>query len=240
MSPDHEEFRESEPGAADDEQLRIPEAVRGIFAEVARLEGGDLEAIRTALSNQAPTRGATGFARAVLVRHPGMPDLDHVITAVIAAHALRRATSWPFERVTRTIAASADLDLSTEERDALARALRELGEIEALFVSIRAEEIVADDHHVFSSARTVTDLRPVFGPRETHRFPAAVITHELDILYSVDGEDDKHFRVALGPADFKALRDALERAEQKAAAIKETLKRTGTLILDSPAEDRSS
>ena len=101
----------------------------------------------------------------------------------------------------------------------------------ALSVAVKAFGVLSDHAHVFSEARVLTDLRPIFGSEASSTPTSVVIVHNLKIVYQ-EGEDQKEFFVALDTNDLHTLRTVLERAETKTTSIKPVLKKAALHYLD--------
>ena len=120
------------------------------------------------------------------------------------------------------------------DREAFKKKLLRFFELNTLFVSAKALGILQSNENVFRSARIVTDVRPVFGLDAKAPPAAAVLVHMLDLIYQKDGEI-KHLYVAMDSLDIDILREALDRAEDKAESLKPLIKNSGVAFLD-PSE----
>lgn len=102
--------------------------------------------------------------------------------------------------------------------------------IETLQIAFKASHLANEHDRVFSLAKVVTDIRPVFGS-EVGNPVGAVIMHTLNIDYFSNGTHEE-FRVALGAEDLNVLRGVIERAEQKAKALHNMLKGTALPVYE--------
>lgn len=79
--------------------------------------------------------------------------------------------------------------------------------------------LIKNDHpHAYSNAKIYTDMRPVFS-RSDMEIRGAVIIHTLKLSYQ-DGQEGKDFFVALDQTDLLSLRESVEKAERKEAALR--------------------
>jgi hypothetical protein len=96
--------------------------------------------------------------------------------------------------------------------------------IESLDLVARAHDVLLEHSNIFSSARIVSDLRPVFGETVTEPPLAVVLVHMLSIAFRSAGRRE-NFVVALNDKDIHALLQVLERAKTKSATLQESVKR---------------
>lgn len=95
----------------------------------------------------------------------------------------------------------------------------------------KAHEILLEHSQTFSSARVLSDIRPVFGNNVADSPEAAVIVHMLNIVYFKGGERNE-FVVALDTKDIPYLMDVLERAKGKTDSLKAAIGSTNMIYLD--------
>jgi hypothetical protein len=114
-----------------------------------------------------------------------------------------------------------------DDWDALQRFLADLLSCEkSLGLSAKALEVLHEHQRFFCDARTLTDLRPIFGANTDAGPEAIVVTHILRLTYHED-EELKEFHLALAPADLRELKAVIERAEKKAASLRPVVDRMG-------------
>ena len=111
-----------------------------------------------------------------------------------------------------------ELALTKENRDKFKKRLVEFLNIKTLAIASKAVGILFENEHCLTSARIVTDIRPVFGDDVSNAPDAAMIVHMLKIEYVHRGEPDEFF-VALDTKDIEKLMDVLRRAQTKAKSI---------------------
>jgi len=92
-------------------------------------------------------------------------------------------------------------------------------------MAAKAVDLQTDDERMFCGARILTDLRPVFGSSISDGPEGMVIIHLLKLGYHQPGSE-KHVNsyVSMDSDDLKTLRKAIDRAEQKANALKAGIK----------------
>jgi hypothetical protein len=88
---------------------------------------------------------------------------------------------------------------------------------QSLGLVVKAIEVLSESERMFADARVLTDLRPVFGPALDAGPQASVVIHTLRI--DCTGEPNR-FHVVLDAEDLRRLRDVLDRALEKEAALK--------------------
>ncbi|HWT01915.1 MAG TPA: hypothetical protein VN256_16830 [Pyrinomonadaceae bacterium] len=83
----------------------------------------------------------------------------------------------------------------------------------------KAHDVLLEHAQTFSSARIVSDIRPVFRDSVDDQPVAAVIVHMLNLTYFQAGERQE-FVVALDTKDIQDLLDTCERAKKKTERLK--------------------
>lgn len=105
----------------------------------------------------------------------------------------------------------------------------------SLGIIAKIQDVRQEYGRLFCSARVLSDIRPVFGSDPTAAPLAAAITHTLRITYH-EREDHKEFHCALDAADLRQLRDLVERAISKEAAIRVEIDKTAMRFFEPGAE----
>jgi hypothetical protein len=156
------------------------------------------------------------------------PDSTGIITNAVLSLCMNRARSDKntldyVSEVTQSIeeSGSKTLRLSTETKEVLRSRFAKILDVKPLAVSAKATSILFEYERSFSSARILTDIRPVFDAKADSPPDAAIVVHTLSIHYHQDGH--KEFFVAMDDEDVQMLLDALERAKVKAKSLKQTL-----------------
>lgn len=106
-----------------------------------------------------------------------------------------------------------------------AERLAELLKTEAVGLSSRADDIQHEEPNIFTTARILTDIRPVFEV-DAIRARGALIIHNLKITYFHNG-DYRDLYISMDNADLTLLRSVLDRAEKKSDALKAVIDKAG-------------
>lgn len=88
-----------------------------------------------------------------------------------------------------------------------------IGQIKSINIVAKAFGIFIEHCRTFSTAKILTDIRPVFTD-DAKTIQAATIIHNLVISY-VEGGEKKDFHVALDTEDISELRRTVDRADIK-------------------------
>ena len=157
------------------------------------------------------------------------PDSAGIITDAVLSLCMNRARSDKntldyVSEVTQSIeeSGSKTLKLSIETQGVLRSRFAKILDVKPLAVSAKATNLFFEYERSFSSARVLTDIRPIFNAKVDSPPDAAVVVHTLSVHYYQDGEH-KEFFVAVDDDDVQILLDALERAKVKARSLKQTL-----------------
>lgn len=213
--------------------LTIPQRYRRGLQLVAELPDDTVHSLQRALETAQPSLAGSELTAHVSASVTTLPkdDLDAIIQALVSLCSARPSLSVDVPKLAEVITASEDLELSDEQRGVLRDRLEQLLSRPSLVVTAKAAGLLAEDAHVYEGSRVITDIRPVFldGPEDGPK--AAVIVHLLRITYLKDSRFHE-FHVALDTEAIRKLRADLERAEQKEATLRPTLRSAGLTYLE--------
>lgn len=114
------------------------------------------------------------------------------------------------------------LRLAGEDCESFKGRLTELLSLEPLLYPAKGFSVLYDRDHVFLNARTLTDIRSVFGSDIKEPPKAAAIVHMLNIAYR-QNDSEKNFYIAMDSQDVTALIEVLQRALAKTESLKSLL-----------------
>lgn len=219
--------------------LTIPESAYAALQYLIRCSESEFEAFLDALTRAEPSLDRNKFWShvATLVKSAD-PDLikailDEVFQMDEARAAMAMGINEFVESVVEAAASSRSEKFPFEEGDKKILTDRLIGIFEGrkgLNITMKAMGVLTDQDHVFHHARILTDIRPVFSGKGDS-VDAAVIVHNLRIHYG-ENSDHKDFYVALDTGDIQLLREALDRADEKAKCLQELLKSSGVSYLN--------
>ncbi len=150
--------------------------------------------------------------------------LSQIIQALVSLYTTRAVTGLPvseFVDLACETGQKRGLNLADPQvLERLKQNLVALLEVEgSLAVVSKAVNVVTEQDRIFSQARVVTDLRPVFREDPGASPLAAAVLHTLRIHFHQNGEL-KSFFVAMDDEDVRSLKEALDRAQRKSATLR--------------------
>ncbi len=154
-------------------------------------------------------------------------DAQTITDALLSLYLVRansdNSTSEFADEFAEAIEASGSEDLQplSEVSANIKTRLSQLLDADSLVLASKANSVMFEHDNIFTKARVLTDIRPVFGAN-TEVTQAAMIIHNLRIHYH-RGEDHKDFFVAMDTQDVQKLINTLERAKKKAESLKSVL-----------------
>jgi len=148
-----------------------------------------------------------------------------VITALTSLVAERGDRA--LEKLAEDLASSPDLEIERERQAAVARVFARLLKAPAVVNFGKADDVITDHARVFSRARILTDIRPVFESDASETPSAAVIVEMLHIdFWNREGAGGS-FYVALDHADLIKLKAVIDRGLRKTETLKNVLRSAG-------------
>jgi len=112
--------------------------------------------------------------------------------------------------------------LTADQQGRLEKNLSRLLDSSSLTQAAKAIAVATDCPRLFTEARVISDLRPVFGDRTSEPPVGAVVTHTLRVTYAEEGSE-KEFFVYLDSGDLKTLQDHIARALEKDTTLRALL-----------------
>lgn len=110
-----------------------------------------------------------------------------------------------------------------------------LGLHKTLGITSKALSILQEHERTFHDARVLTDIRPVFEAGSEGPPEAFVVVHELKIAY-YEGQQLRHFYVALEAQDLQVLMGQVKRAMNKEGLIRPMLTQGNLTVLRTQGE----
>jgi hypothetical protein len=220
--------------------LRIPDAYTDGLRKLASLSAEDYQSIKSALENVPPKLKPSEIAASIQDAVPGISQTD--LRKILEAASSFATSFGPQEEVTIDEFVTDLFEGMQSESvrfhdpprlgwDGFREQLRSLLASKTLRVSSRANDIQHEQTNLFTGARILSDVRTVFDVEATEP-QAALVIHQLRLTYFHNGEYEDIY-IAMDNADLKNLRDAIERAERKTAALKNLIVKAPLTYLES-------
>ena len=205
--------------------IKIPEEAVSDLRVIAEIDDALFASLLAVFRDTAPTLRRRQFEDAVATRvpHVSRADLHAVLTTVFFLYSLRERGNLSPDTIAEAVIASLNEDkthgFSPENVDRLQAHLQALLSLDkSLGVTAKALDVLTEHHKIFCKARILSDIRPVFSVNMKEA-SAAVIIHNLQLGFHKNGEHEDVY-IALDTEDVQKLREVLERAEEKAVALK--------------------
>lgn len=202
----------------------IPPLYRPGFSLLADLADDQYGAFLRAVTDAAPTANLNVFGERTGQGSGLATDVATAIIASVFSLAALRARDRSTPRELADSLVLNDFELAPEREAELRRRMTDLLDIRTVRLSVRALDLVAADQRLLSTARIVTDLRPVFpgpevsGPDDPIEPLGALVVHLLRLEYIEAGQPGT-FVVYMDAADLATLDEAIHRARQKAESL---------------------
>jgi len=153
---------------------------------------------------------------------PELDDRETLLDVFTALEASAQAYDWSPDDVAETISADTSLDLSPADRETLRTRLSEGLRSQAVNTASRALAVVTSYDRMFTTARVLTDIRPVFPDDARAKPIACTVSHTLRIDYFREGDPESVY-ITMDNSDLKVLGKAITRAEDKVRSLTDLL-----------------
>lgn len=219
--------------------LRIPSQFETGLNKIRELKEESLQKLIEVLNHC--TSGSSYTEVVTFVKNEGIDvpesDLHHILRMLISLGQTRARVDVESKEIAGLVCDAMSesenelLRLAGEECDIFKDRLTRLLEIECLEYLAKVRGVVSDHDHVFIRARTLTDIRAVFG-KDTEVLPhGAAIIHTLNIAYQ-KGNKSKNFHVAMDERDIHSLIKTLQRALSKTKGLNALIEAAGVSRVD--------
>ncbi len=212
--------------------LEIPEADRVLLKRWLITNEEPLEQLLSALAAAAPTLRRSTLAKSVAqttgLEQPKVEDALRVLIRLSRSISLWDKDDAAIPTLFSTIMGTSLND--AEKLVAFESNVRKVVALRSVEVTGKAAAIMTNNTNTFCSARTVSEVRPIFSD-DTLKAEAAVIVHQLKIVYHT-GPDLKlkEILVALDTSDLASLKSAIDRALKKDTEIAKLLPESVQLL----------
>ena len=213
--------------------LTIPEEDLPVLAMVASLDEPSFNAFDKALDEINPSLNRPKYLQELATKLPAgikKPQASSIINVLSALYSIIQSDGFSASKLAENLAntlsqtpefmARVPKDLLPVLSSRLEKLLSHTSTLGNLF---KALDIMIEYERYYCGSRILSDIRPVFvnGPNEV---TSAVVMHNLQLGFH-DGAAREHHEVyvALDDGDLADLKQTIERAQQKSAALKAML-----------------
>ncbi len=223
--------------------FRVPSEDVLRLRELLKLTEEQLSKLQTALSTAPPVFNYNDLASEVF--DPNANDVSFEITqgiilVLVSLYRTADKRAMPLEKFldedvypsfveARVFSAEHTKDEWTRLRSFLMPAL---SDERSVGTAAKAGPVQTDHDRIFTGARILTDLRPVYHFDVTETPSAATVIHMLRITHRDNFEKKYDSYFALDSNDLEAMKDMIERAQKKEETLRRFMKDTGVTILN--------
>lgn len=213
--------------------IRVPPTAVPILKRLAELDDERSKALVTAVSTGA-IRGKSALEAAVLAvlgeQWQG-DEVQDLLGNLISISSLASSHQFSADAIAEALVKRAGDKFTENEAQVLTRRLAVLIDAPDLLAYSKAADIYTEFDRLLHVSRIITDIRPVFS-REPNPEPlGAVIVHTLRLDY-FDAGRTQTISFALSRGDLTALKNAIERAEEKETRLSTVLDSAGLVEFD--------
>ena len=205
--------------------IKIPEEALADLKIIAAIDGALFDSLLSVFRETAPTLRRRQFEDVVAAKvpHVSREDLHAVLTTVFFLYSIRERGNFSPSTVSAAVIASLTETKAEgfpeEAKTRLQEHLQALLSLDkSLGVTAKALDVLTEHDKIFCKARILSDIRPVFSVN-TKEASAAVIVHNLQIGFHRNGEHEDIY-IALDTDDVQRLKEVIDRADEKATALK--------------------
>jgi hypothetical protein len=212
--------------------LEIPRENLPAIGKILKLSDAAMDELINALSSATITAEPSAMAEKITESIPSIPrgDLADIVDTLYSLYHVREFSEVRPPRFVRdlveTLLQNSDFGLKKEDASAVGKRFHRLLNVDTLNVLSKAIRLQRDTARVYSFAKIISDVRPVFGDEVSKGAISAVITHTLKLGY-YEGGEYREFFIVLDEADLINLQEVIERAHEKSETLDGLLKKSG-------------
>jgi len=216
-------------------RLAVPQQHREPLEVLARASDDDFAALSEALAAGTPGQhqhrrslvaAVTGVTEAITPR-----DSELLLHALMSMRGAVSNTPRAVDDFAKDIGDSESLNLESPERDRLAARLVVLLDNPNIVRVAKALDLASEQDHLFTNARILTDIRPIFGDEPEQPPEAAVTFHLLRLETTASGRYER-VTIAMDNEDLAQLKAAVDRAVVKAESLEGYLSSIGLIQME--------
>jgi len=200
-----------------------PEVAKGIEL-LASLRTVEVRALAQELERRLTVKLAIDEELAALIRESSLgkekssEEHGRIAEAITGVHLLRVSSPKRVDDVVADIIDAFKDFRSEADTSALRENLALILNVKVLQASTKAWTLIGDHDTIYLASRIITDLRPVFDEDLEQPLNASLVTHTIKLTVRTEGKSKPVYVVADG-SDLKELRDSIDRALAKGAAV---------------------
>lgn len=204
--------------------LTVPDEYASGLSRIVNLSIEDSRKIAKALE-QAKTTNLRELTELVVSAVPGVSvrEAREMVAALRSLYSARTSLEVTVDAFVNEVLKAARQNVTPQnppvDMSSQADSLRNLLSVRPLSMVSKARGLHIDHENIFCSARIISDIRPIFDVDITQEPTGFVMAHILKLGYHHSGKHTELY-VALDKLDLQTMIDALQRAQTKAASIK--------------------
>jgi hypothetical protein len=220
--------------------LAIPKEYERGFALIKSLSDSDIERVLEVLSGAIAAADAERISALLIPALPALQgdDIGKLAATLYSLYQFRGHSDISLDRFVKDISdATATVEngdartSSEEERKVLSEKLKSLLTVRPLSLISKAHQLHGEAGNLFSGAKVISDIRPVWEGDPTEHPEGTVIIQTLKLSY-YDIEGPKELYLNLSDDDIETLISALERARDKAVTLTALAKEGWLRVID--------
>lgn len=213
-------------------RFRVPPFQRRAFELLASAERALVESLLTELGSLEGDLSKSRVAKAVSAALEVSEQEGHGATeAVLGVAGSIDWTDVTLPEFINELSQDDSLSLETEARAVLVDNMLALAVVPQVSLLARAASLLSEDERSLCTARTVSDIRPVFSSRTDTNISGALIHHTLKMDVHHDGNIESHY-ITVSRDGLARLRDVVERAIDKHESLRQVLAAAQITILE--------
>lgn len=223
-------------------EFRVPQRVRSALIKLAEQSDEAIDELGALLESNPDmlTSRLAALEGSAKLTHVRTDDAFSIVEAVIPVlyfHASNPSATFVRDIVRAlTTGEKTDQKLDKKAGEPFKRNLTRILSRSGIVLKTKAVSVATDAQRLFSNARILTDLRPVFGEDVSEQALGTVILHSLKIGFAENGRENEFF-VTLDSKDLRNLQGHIARALSKEASLKTFVEGTHLKLIDTSSKE---
>jgi hypothetical protein len=221
-------------------EFRVPDRFRSALIQLSGFSDDVINELSSTLeanpdvltSRHAAFENASKLTK--LTAEEGFPVIEALVPILYVAAAGRRSTDEVVQEVVNALTTGKkdEPKLTKSSIPEFKKNLSKVLSLAGLTLKAKALSIATENERLYSEAKILSDIRPIFGDKVSEAPLGAALLHSLRIAFAEDGQTKELF-VTLDTRDLRELQECITRALEKDKTLRNLIGQANLKIFDS-------
>lgn len=206
--------------------IPVPDELVPAFEQLRGLSDTEYSAVFDVLADASPSEDIVASAsKESELEESAVRSIVRAVASLVGLSAFMPITP---DEAAEQVASSPDLGVPEDEQGQLSARIKELAGCRSIRLREKIATLGMEHQRVFTDARILTDVRPVFGDEvEPGEMEGVLVSHTLKLEYIDEEKNICTFHIVLDNRDIGTIETCITRAKEKSKLVVSTLDKIG-------------